>query len=154
MIQSVRFSIVGAAIFAALSGCSPDDGPRVVAKGKLVDGAKPFQYEAPKGKAGAPLPPPSAGSGGVGLQIQFVPAEGGDTFYAAFNAESSAFEVRGNDGKGIKPGKYKIFLTMAGGAPGSPEIFGGKFNRERSKIERDVTVDGSEIVIDVTKPGG
>jgi hypothetical protein len=147
-------SIVTAAIIA-LAGCSKsDDGPRVIAKGKIVDGAKPYAYEAPKGKGGGPIPPPAAGGGGVGLQIQFIPVEGGDTNYATFNAEGSTFEVKGSDGKGIKPGKYKVFLTMAGTPPGGAEIFGGKFSREKSQIEREVTVDGPEIVIDVSKPKG
>ena len=146
------FSIVATLI--ALAGCSKkDDGPRVVVKGKLVDGAKPYVYEAPKGKGALP-PPPSAGNAGTGLQIQFTPVEGGDTSFANFNAESGTFEVKGADGKGLKPGKYKVFLTMIGTAPGGADIFGGKFSREKSQIERDVTVDGPEIVIDVSKPKG
>ena len=147
-------SITIAAV-VALSGCSKtDEAPRAVAKGKLVDGGKPYAYEAPKGKGGGAIAPPSVGNAGTGLMIQFVPVEGGDPSFASFNAEGSTFEVKGGDGKGIKPGKYKVFLTMAGGTPGTPEIFGGKFSREKSQIEREVTADGPEIVIDVSKPKG
>ena len=154
MIRTLATVAAFAGLLAAF-GCSPkDDGPRVVATGKLLDNGKPYIYEAPKGKGGAAIPPPSAGSSGTGLQIQFTPVEGGDTYYAAFNGESSTFEVKGNDGKGIKPGKYKVFLTVVGGPPGTPEIFNGKFARDKSKIERDIAVDGPEIVIDISKPAG
>jgi len=152
MLRAPSFAAV---ILALLAGCSKtEDGPRAVAKGKLVDGNKPYTYEAPKGKGGGAVAPPSVGNAGTGLQIQFVPSEGGDTSYASFNAEAGTFEVKGSDGKGIKPGKYKIYMTMLGSPPGAPEIFGGKFTREKSQIERDVTVDGPEIVIDVSKPKG
>ena len=153
IVRLLSFSTSIAAFFL-IAGCGPkDDGPRVVPKGKLMDGAKPYVYEAPKVKGGGPTPPPSVGNVGSGLQIQFTPVEGGDVYYASFNAESSTFEVKGSDGKGLKPGKYKVFLTMAGAAPGG-EIFGGKFTRDKSQIERDVQVDGPEIIIDVSKPKG
>ena len=58
--------------------------------------------------------------------------------------------MKGPDGKGIKPGKYKISLT---GSPGQPDPFGGKFTPDKTKIVRDVAA-GAEIVIDVSKPEG
>ena len=155
--MGIRLSSRAAALIAVIAtvGCSTSsDEPSAVVRGKLVDGDKPYTFASRKVKGVAPVVPPGGVAPGTALQIVFSPVDGGDLFFADLNGETGAFEVKGHDGKGIKPGKYKIFLTMAGGAPGSPEIFGGKFNRERSKIERDVTVDGSEIVIDVTKPGG
>ena len=137
-------------------GCSNSDSePKTIARGKVVDGTKPYTFAAPKGKALAP--PPGMEGAGSALQIQFNAAEGGDTFTGAVVAETGAFEIKGHDGKGIKPGKYKVVFTTPSAVPGMPgatEVFGGKFNREKSPIEREVTLDGPEIVIDVSKAKG
>ncbi len=137
-------------------GCSASTSePKAIAKGKVVDGGKPYTIVVPKAKGS--LPPPPGTESSSGLKIQFTPAEGGDTFSADVDPDTGAFEIKGHDGKGIKPGKYKIILTTPNSMPGMPaasEVFGGKFGREKSQIERDVTVDGPEIVIDVSKPKG
>ncbi len=143
---------------AAAMGCSQsgDNSPKAIVKGKLVDGGKPYTAAPPRGKAALPPPPGTEGTNSA-LQIQFTPVEGGDTFMGPVAADTGAFEISGHDGKGIKPGKYKVILTMPNAVPGisgAPEVLGGRFSREKSQIEREVTVDGPEIVIDVSKPKG
>jgi hypothetical protein len=152
----LRTWILASALLGVVAaGCSNKaDEPKTIVKGKLVDGGKPYSF-GPKSKGAAAPPPPGAEGAASGLRIQFTPAEGGDTFNAFVDAETGAFEMKGHDGKGIKPGKYKIILGTPMYVPGTPttnEPFGGKFSREKSQIEREVTLDGPEIVIDVSKP--
>jgi len=154
-----QWILLGTTVAFAAIGCSnSSDSPKAIVKGKIVDGAKPYTAAAPTGKAGqATAPPAGADAPNASLEVQFSPAEGGDLFIAQVNAETGAFKITGHDGKGIKPGKYKVFLDRPNAMPGmtgTPDLFGGKFGREKSKIERDVTIDGPEIVIDVSKPAG
>jgi len=137
--------VLGAA--ALVAGCGGPDG-RTVVRGKLVDNGKPFTIDPANAKAGAGgkgVPP-----GTRPIAMAFHPDGGGDPLGANVDAESGTFEAKGPDGKGLKPGKYKISLT---GSPGQPDPFAGKFTPDKSKIVRDVA-PGVEIVIDVSKPEG
>lgn len=130
---------------ALLTGCGADG--RITVKGKLMDKDKPFVIDAanPKQTGGKGTPP-----GTRPLVIAFYPAEGGDMIGANVDASAGTFTVNGPDGKGIKPGRYKITVT---GSPGSPDPFNGKFTPEKTQIVRDVKPN-EEIVIDVSKPTG
>ena len=135
---------LGAAVL--LVGCGSDG--RTVVKGKLVEKDKPFTIDLSNAKAGPGgkgVPP-----GTRPLVMAFHPAEGGDQIGADVDAATGTFEVRGGDGRGLKPGRYKISL---GGPPGAADPFNGKFSREKTQIVRDVNL-GEEIVIDVSKPQG
>lgn len=141
----------------AFAGCSnSSDAPTAIVKGKIVDGNKPYTAKAIKGQSDPSGAPPGPDSVNASLEVQFTPADGGDIFVALVNADTGAFEIKGHDGKGIKPGKYKVSLDRPNAMPGmsGPVLLGGKFNRDKSKIERDIAVDGPEIVIDVSKPAG
>ncbi len=137
---------VVALVFLA-AGCGEKPDGRVVIRGKLVEGAKPFVLDTSKLKlpGGATGVPP----GSRPLTLTFIAVEGSDQQFAVVNLETGTFEVLG-DGKGIKPGKYKIALTAA---VGGPDYFGGKFAADKTQIVREVKA-GEEIVIDVTKPQG
>ena len=158
--MGIRLSSRAAALLAVIAavGCSTSSNePSAVVKGKLVDGDKPYTFASRKVKGVAPVVPPGGVASGTALQIVFSPVDGGDLFFADLNGETGTFEVKGHDGKGIKPGKYKIHIELPNALPGvsdAPEVFGGKFNRDRSKIERDVAIDGPDIVIDVSKSAG
>ena len=137
--------VFGAA--ALVAGCGGPDG-RVVARGKLVEKDKPFIIDLANAKAapgGKGVPP-----GTRPIAMFFHPEDGGDPLGANVDAGTGTFEAKGPDGKGIKPGRYKIALT---GPPGGPDPFGGKFTSDKTKIVREVTA-GAEIVIDVSKPEG
>ncbi|HEY1186286.1 MAG TPA: hypothetical protein VGE74_01455 [Gemmata sp.] len=132
----------------AFAGCGEKPDGRTPVRGKLVDGAKPFALDASKLKlpAGATALPP----GSQPLTVVFIPAEGGSNASAVVNADAGTFEVNGPDGKGIKPGKYKVAITAT---VGGGDYFGGKFAPEKTQIVREVK-PGEEIVIDVSKPNG
>jgi hypothetical protein len=66
--------------------------------------------------------------------------------------ESGDFTVRGRDGRGLPPGKYKITVRQLDPAPANDKLQ-GRFDLKNSKIVRDVSPD-KEIVIDVSRPEG
>jgi hypothetical protein len=63
---------------------------------------------------------------------------------------NGTFTVPGPEGKGIKPGQYKIAITAT---VGGPDYFGDKFSEEKTPIVREVKA-GEDIVIDLAKPNG
>jgi hypothetical protein len=70
------------------------------------------------------------------------------------NAQGGTFEVPGLDGKGIKPGRYRIAIVgRVGISPETPDYFKGMFTRDKTQILRDVK-PGEEVVIDIAKPQG
>src|SRR5438067_3536250 len=104
------------------AGCGGDGVPKTVAKGKLLDKGKPFTLDMSKLALpkGATAPPPGAGQGGL-LRVGFASEDGGEQIYAVVDAETGTFTVPGADGKGIKPGKYKVSITASGGF-GAPDL--------------------------------
>jgi hypothetical protein len=128
-------------------GCGGSDG-RVPVSGRLLDGGRPFRFEASKVK----LPPGATGlpPGTSPVQITFIPADGGDSAGAVVDVTAWTFQVPGPDGKGLRPGKYKVALT---GGVGGPDYFGGKFAADRTPVVRDVKA-GEEVVVDVARPQG
>ncbi len=138
-------------VIAYLSGCGSGATPdgRTVVKGRVVENGNPFVPDPAKLKLpkGTSLPP-----GTNLLQVTFIPTTGGDTVPAIVNPSDGSFTVSGADGKGIKPGVYKIAVTANTG-PGTPDLLGGKFGLENTPIAREVK-PGEEVVIDVAKAKG
>ena len=77
-------------------------------------------------------------------------AESGEQFPAAVNTDTGTFEVSGPDGKGIKPGRYKVAVTAGVGVG---DYFGDKYAPDKTQVVRDVK-PGEEVVIDLSKPQG
>jgi hypothetical protein len=106
--------------------------------------------------AGAPLKVnrPDVGLGYVEVHFYRIADDGSvstDPADAAVD-ESGNFTVRGRDGHGLPPGKYKITVRQLDPAPDNDKLQ-GRFNFTNSKIVRDVSPD-EEIVIDVSRPEG
>jgi hypothetical protein len=131
-------------------GCDSKDAGRVSARGRLLDKGKPFVFEEKKVKLppGTSAPPVAEGGGGGGLQVAFISAEGSDVSYAKLDPAAGTFEVQG-----LKPGRYKVALTVTNALPGAADPFGGKFTPEKTKIVRDIK-GGEDIEIDISKPQG
>jgi hypothetical protein len=163
-----------------LAGCggSSDDGDLVIVKGKLLENGKPFVLDESKLPLpkGVTAPPP----GSEPVRIVFIHLQSKEQFPAKFYPESSSFEVKGTNGKGIKPGRYRISVmatyslsppnrgntqsdnkasndgktgndTKTQNENKSGDYFGEKFTKEKSPINRDVKA-GEEIIVDVAKP--
>ena len=67
--------------------------------------------------------------------------------------ESGEFTVRGRDGNGLPPGKYKITVRQLDPAPEHDKLQ-GRFNRTNSRIVREVTGEEKDIIIDLSRPEG
>jgi len=139
-----------------LLGCGGGkEADLVVVKGRLVDKGQPFALDAnkvplPKGAHGTP----PGTSGSSALQVIFISGDTKEQFPASTNADAGTFEVLGYEGKGIKPGRYKIAVVgRIGISPDTPDYFKGLFTPEKTQILRDVKA-GEEVVIDISKPQG
>ena len=65
------------------------------------------KLKLPKGATGVP-------PGARPLAVSFV-AEDGTQFQAVVNPDTGTFELPGADGKGIRPGRYKVAITCGVG---------------------------------------
>jgi hypothetical protein len=152
--QDARYFLVRmltVAVVVYLSGCGSGATPdgRTVVKGRIVENGSPFVPDPAKLKLpkGTSLPP-----GTNLLQVTFIPKTGGENVPAIVNPNDGSFTVSGADGKGIKPGVYKIAVTANAG-PGTADLLGGRFGPDNTPIEREVR-PGDEVVIDVAKAKG
>jgi hypothetical protein len=119
-------------LFAA--GCG-GSGP-LQAKGRVVKAGQPFVL----GK-------------GEGLRMIFEPLEGGskghyDSYAAEFQPTSGRFQVKGKDGKGLPPGKYRVSLEHM---KDRSDLFGGRFLGTKSPFTVEVTRSGGDLVVDLDK---
>lgn len=139
-----------------LIGCgdSGDKAAKMISvRGRITEGNKPWTMESaklPKLPPGVSAPPTAKGAGAPAgtIQVGFHSAEGNDVVYGVCDAAAGTFEAR------IAPGRYKISLTMGSAMPGVADPFGGKFTQDKTPILRDLTTNGDEVVIDITKPKG
>jgi hypothetical protein len=127
-----------------LSGCG--GGPKddsVPVRGKVTNAGAPLKVNRP-----------DVGLGYVELHFYRINDDGSvNTDPADAAVEPSGdFTVRGRDGRGLPPGKYKITVRQLDPAPDNDKLQ-GRFNLKTSKIVRDISPD-KEIVIDVSRPEG
>jgi hypothetical protein len=129
----------------AVTGCNSGQ-PRategnVIPKGRILKNGLPLK---PTGGTGGLLPP-----GDAGLQVIFIKIgtiDAGTEIAATIKDESGTFELIGNEGKGIPPGKYRVAVYL--GPAGSADELKGKYSRENSKIEVEVK-KGEDLIIDL-----
>lgn len=147
--MSVR-GFLAVALATACAGCGDSGGGRAVISGKLLDDGKPFVTDAVKLRLpkGTSLPP-----GTVPLQITFIPEERGEMYITTITDQATGgFRLTGTDGKGVKPGKYKVGIQVNTG-PGTPDALRGKYSAEKTPIQVELKA-GEEVVIDLAKVKG
>jgi hypothetical protein len=71
-----------------------------------------------------------------------------DWYVAEFNGSDGTFIVKGKDGKGMPPGKYRVSLELM---KGRRDAFKGAFDAERSPLVVSVQSGSDEITVDVDK---
>jgi hypothetical protein len=71
-----------------------------------------------------------------------------DWYVAEFNGSDGTFTVKGKDGKGMPPGKYRVALEHM---KGRKDAFKGAFDAERSPFVVSVQSASDEITVDVDK---
>jgi hypothetical protein len=141
--QSLRL-FVAFALVVSVFGCnSPSKEPVAEVTGRVTSAGAPLQV------AGREM-----GLGRVEVRFHLLDADGKphDDFESTATDEQGNFTVRGRDGQGIKPGKYRIAVYQWD--PDPTDKLEGKFSSENSKIEREVGPKGATIEIDVSKPAG
>ena len=144
----------------ALAGCG-SSGNKVVAKGQLL-------------KGGSPYAPPRENLVHVTLVALDVvddagKKQNGEAYAADVDQETGAFTVKGSDGLGVAPGKYRVAVTqkltreafnaanakggkLPKGADRDADTLMDKFGLGSSPITREVR-PGEELVVDLDKPG-
>jgi hypothetical protein len=114
------------------AGCGGSSLTR--AKGRVVKGGEPFR--------------PGEGES---LRIILVPLEapsggGYDSYAAEFHKEDGTFEVKGKDGKGLPPGKYRVTLQLL---KKKEDLFQGSLSGPNSPFTCEVGGSSSEVVVDL-----
>jgi len=135
--------IVYCLITLLLTGCggkAKDDS--VPVRGKVTNAGTPLKVNRP-----------DVGLGYVELHFYRINADGSVSTDPADAAveESGSFTVRGRDGNGLPPGKYKITVRQLDPAPDNDKLQ-GRFDLKNSRIVREV--GDQEIIIDVSRPEG
>jgi hypothetical protein len=126
-----------------LLGCDTPQDDSVPVRGKLTNNGQPL---AVKGR--------EIGLGYVELHFYRIQDDGTtdkDPADAAVE-ESGEFTVRGRDGHGLPPGKYKITVRQLDPAPDNDKLQ-GRFNFENTPLVREIK-EGEEILIDLSRPNG
>jgi hypothetical protein len=113
-------------------GCG--DSSRINARGRVLKGGQPYL-----------LP------GGQGLRIFFVPldAQAGthfESFAADYDPENGTFEVKGKDGRGLPPGKYRVDLQLM---KNKEDLLNGGLLGKKSPFTCEVTGSRDDVVIDL-----
>jgi hypothetical protein len=104
----------------------------IQAKGRVLKGGTPFKLGE-----------------GEGLRIFFLPLEptgsGYDSYAAEFHNDGT-FTVKGKDGRGLPPGKYRVTLQLM---KNKEDQFGGRFMGEKSPFVCEVNKASDEVVVDL-----
>jgi hypothetical protein len=116
-------------------GCGTNN---IKAKGRVVKGGEPFR--------------PGEGEA---LRIILAPFDAPtgttyDSYAAEFNPEDGTFLVKGKDGKGLPPGKYRIGVELI---KKKEDQFKGRFTGKSSPFTCEVTSAGSEVIVDLGQGG-
>jgi hypothetical protein len=103
-------------------------------------------------KDGQPLVPKE----GESIRVTFVPIlpDGkppADHYHAEFNRTDATFVSAGKDKQGMPPGKYRVAVEYK---KNKQDVFGGKFDENKSPFVFDVDSRTSEIVVDLDHPPG
>lgn len=140
----MRFASV-IVLLLAVVGCgqSPPEEKVVTVSGRVTNAGTPL---AVSGR--------DIGLGRVEIAFHRLNADGtvSTDFESAGVDEQGNYTMRGRDGKGIKPGKYRIAVRQWD--PDPTDKLEGKFSPENSPIEREVGESDTTIDIDVSKPNG
>jgi hypothetical protein len=137
-----RHATCAAVALLSLVGCSAKSTDALPVRGKLTNNGEPLQV---KGR--------EIGLGYIELHFYRINDDGSidkDPADAAVD-EAGEFTIRGRDGQGLPPGKYKVTVRQLDPAPDNDKLQ-GRFNLQKSPIVRQVT--GEEISIDLARPNG
>jgi hypothetical protein len=129
-------------VLLAATGCT--SGPKMtLVKGKLLYKGSPLKVD-PK----------------AGVQISFIPIVERGEAYSTYPAsppkrEDMSFEVRGPQGKGIPPGKYRVAVNLLSAKDPLVDEINEGFSKQNTNVVREVRgEEGPVMLIDLSKPEG
>jgi hypothetical protein len=101
---------------------------------------------------GAPFHPGE----GEALRIIFAPLETPtgttyDSYAAEYHPDDETFQVRGKDGNGLPPGKYRVSVELL---KKKEDLFKGSFTGPQSPLTCEVTSAANELVVDLDQSKG
>jgi hypothetical protein len=104
------------------------------AKGRVVKGGAPFQ--------------PGEGEA---VRIFFVPLDppqgsNYDSYAGEFSNQDGTFQIKGKDGKGLPPGKYRITLQLM---KNKEDLFKGALMGPKSPFTCEVKSASDDVVVDL-----
>jgi hypothetical protein len=128
-----RFALALLPILLA-TGCG--SSTHIQAKGRIIKGGQAYRTNS-----------------GEGLRIIFAPLEVPrdgryDSYAAVYEPSDGTFRVKGKDGEGLPPGKYRVSLELM---KNREDMFGGKLVGKKSPFTVTVTRGGDDLVIDLDK---
>jgi hypothetical protein len=111
----------------------------VKAKGRILKGGVPFH--------------PGEGEA---LRIILAPLEAPagstyDSYAAEFHPDDGTFQVKGKDGNGLPPGRYRISVELL---KKKEDLFKGSLTGPSSPLTCEVTSASSELVVDLDQAKG
>jgi hypothetical protein len=135
MRRLLSWTVATALLCLLVAGCGGNR--KLQTRGRLVRG-------------GQPLLPKEDES----VRVTFVPMlpDGkppSDHYFAEFNPADATFQSAGKDKKGMPPGKYRVAVEYK---QKRRDVFGGKFDENRSPFVFDVDSGTPEIMIDLDHP--
>jgi hypothetical protein len=107
----------------------------IKAKGRVVKGGEPFHLGE-----------------GEALRIILAPLDAPedshhyDSYAAEFHPDDGTFLVKGKDGNGLPPGKYRVGLELL---KKKEDQFQGRFMGRKSPLTCEVTTAANELVVDL-----
>jgi hypothetical protein len=109
-------------------------GSQIKAKGRVVKDGAPFQ--------------PGEGEA---VRIFFVPLDPPqgttyDSYAGEFNNQDGTFQIKGKDGSGLPPGKYRITMQLM---KNKEDLFNGGLMGPRSPFTCEVKSSSDEVVVDL-----
>jgi hypothetical protein len=136
--QAARFISLCLVLVLVSTGCDSSKGTSP--KGKIVKGGQPLAV-----KSKGPIPP-----GTKHLVVELI-GENGTSESVVVGEDNSSFTVVGAEGKGVKPGKYKLAVQFFD--PDRPnDQLKGAFNTQNTKLT--VTIEAGKDIgtIDLDSP--
>jgi hypothetical protein len=130
--RRLQYLAVGLLIGLFAAGCG--NSGLIKAKGRVLKGGQPYRTGE-----------------GQGLRIFFAPVEipgkeHYDSYAAEYHAEDGTFQVKGKDGAGLPPGKYRVGIQLM---KNRDDLLGGKLLGKNSPLTCEITGSHDDLVIDL-----
>jgi hypothetical protein len=129
--RSARFILPCLLVALLAAGCGPSF---FKTKGRILKDGAPFHTGE-----------------GEGLRIFLVPIDppkgaAFDAYAGEFNNDNGTFQIKGKDGNGVPPGKYRVTMQLM---KNREDMFNGSLMGLRSPYTCEVRSSSDEVVVDL-----